>query len=112
MPRFVLLDAPEVDGVPDAYVDRISTAAANTNPAHEQIQETPRLPEPVAIIPTRIPANALDRRKTLCCGRVDFNGTRIDEAAAKASPPPRSVAVQQTTTRPTSGFLRFHDLHW
>ena len=69
--RLELLHSPEVEGVANADVLRIAATATDADSSDHQIQEASNVPQPVAVVPTRLAADALDRRERLSRGTID-----------------------------------------
>jgi hypothetical protein len=85
---FEALHPPEIDGVPDAQIDRIASAAAKSHATPEGVEQAARLPEPVPGIPAVLSPDALDRLKHLLERTADGNRAGGNLASTEANPAP------------------------
>src|SRR6201996_3553984 len=74
---------PEVDGIGDAQIVGISPAPPETHAAPQRVDQSADAPEPVCRIPSRVPADTLDRLERLPGGGGDPEHARGDQASAE-----------------------------
>lgn len=93
----VALHPPEIDGVANAEVDGIASAAAQPDATPEGVEQPTGLPEPVRGVPPGSPADALDRLKRVL-GRTadgDRAGGNLASTEADPAPPERPLGGQR-----------------